>query len=50
MARFTAAGIPAFNFGPGIPELCHQAAEYCPIANLEPAYARLVEFLARGTS
>ena len=50
VARFTAAGIPAFNFGPGIPELCHQAAEYCPIDNLEPAYAWLAEFLARGAA
>ncbi len=46
VARFTAAGIPAFNFGPGLPELCHQAGEYCPVANLEPAYRRLAEFLA----
>ncbi len=43
---FTAQGIPAFNFGPGLPELCHQAGEYCPVANLEPAYRRLAEFLA----
>ena len=46
VARFTAAGIPASNFGPGLPELCHQAGEYCPIANLEPAYRTLAEFLS----
>ncbi len=45
VARFTAAGIPAFNFGPGIPDLCHQRDEYCPIANLEPACRVLEEFL-----
>jgi succinyl-diaminopimelate desuccinylase len=47
VARFTAAGIPAFNFGPGIPDLCHQVDEYCPVANLEVAYRWLREFLAR---
>jgi succinyl-diaminopimelate desuccinylase len=47
VARFTAAGIPAFNFGPGLPELCHQADEYCPLGNLEPSYRMLAEFLAR---
>ena len=45
VARFTEAGIPAFNFGPGIPELAHQQGEYCPLANLEPAYRCLAEFL-----
>ena len=46
VARFTDAGIPAFNFGPGIPELAHQQDEYCPLANLEPAYRYLSDFLA----
>jgi succinyl-diaminopimelate desuccinylase len=49
VARFTAAGVPAFNFGPGIPELAHQRDEYCPIANLEPAYRHLAEWLARSS-
>ncbi len=46
VARFTAAGVPAFNFGPGIPELAHQVDEYCPIENLELAYRALAKFLA----
>ncbi|HET7224901.1 MAG TPA: succinyl-diaminopimelate desuccinylase [Candidatus Eisenbacteria bacterium] len=46
VAQFTAAGIPAFNFGPGIPEQAHQAGEYCPIANLGRAHRWLAEFLA----
>jgi succinyl-diaminopimelate desuccinylase len=45
VARFTDAGIPAFNFGPGIPELAHQQGEYCPLDNLEPAYRHLAEYL-----
>jgi succinyl-diaminopimelate desuccinylase len=45
VARFTAAGVPAFNFGPGIPEQAHQAGEYCPIENLEHAYRWLTAFL-----
>jgi len=45
VAQFTATGVPAFNFGPGIPELAHQVEEYCPIENLERAYRWLSEFL-----
>jgi succinyl-diaminopimelate desuccinylase len=47
VARFTEAGIPAFNFGPGVPEQAHQADEYCPLDNLLPAYETLASFLAR---
>ena len=48
VARFSEAGIPAFNFGPGLAEQCHQAGEYCPIGNLEPAYQRLAAFLSKA--
>ena len=45
VARFTAAGIAAFNYGPGIPDLCHRADESCPIPNLGVAYDQLAAFL-----
>jgi len=45
VARFTEAGVPAFNFGPGIPELAHQREEYCPVENLGIAYQWLRDFL-----
>src|SRR5262249_54847688 len=45
VARFTEAGIPAFNFGPGIAELAHRRDEFCPLANLEPAFRSLAAFL-----
>ena len=50
VARFTAAGIPAFNYGPGIPDLCHRADEYCPIENLGEVYDKLAAFLSREHS
>lgn len=45
VARFTSAGVPAFNFGPGLAELCHRADEHVPIANLATAHAWLAAFL-----
>jgi succinyl-diaminopimelate desuccinylase len=48
VARLTAAGIAAFNYGPGVPELAHQRDEYCPMANLEPAWRTLAGFLTEA--
>jgi len=50
VAQFSAAGVAAFNFGPGIPEQAHQDGEYCPLENLEPAYRTLAGFLGEATS
>ena len=47
VAQFSAAGVPAFNFGPGVPDLCHQAGEFCPVPNLETAYRWLRDFVER---
>jgi succinyl-diaminopimelate desuccinylase len=48
VARFSERGVPALNFGPGLPELCHAADEYCPVPNLARAYDCLARFLAEG--
>ena len=48
VARFTEAGIAAFNYGPGVAEMAHRRDEYCPLANLEPAYRHLAAFLGAG--
>jgi len=45
VAQFSAAGVPAFNYGPGIPEQAHQQGEYCPLGNLEPAFQTLASFM-----
>lgn len=44
VARLTARGIPAVNYGPGEVALCHRADESVPVANLEAAFTALKRF------
>jgi succinyl-diaminopimelate desuccinylase len=50
VAQFAGRGVPAMNFGPGIPELAHRADESLPIANLDRAHKTLGRFLSGGRS
>jgi succinyl-diaminopimelate desuccinylase len=45
VARFSAHGVPAVNFGPGDPEVSHTAGEHVTRASLETCYAALARFL-----
>ncbi|MGH8901657.1 MAG: succinyl-diaminopimelate desuccinylase [Egibacteraceae bacterium] len=45
VARLSAAGIPALNYGPGLTARAHQAGEYVPEANLHRARAGIARFL-----
>jgi succinyl-diaminopimelate desuccinylase len=45
VARFSAHGVPAVNFGPGDPEVSHTAAEHVTRASVEGCYAALAAFL-----
>lgn len=47
VARFTAHGIPAINFGPGETAQCHQAGEWCSVDSLEHVYGALRRFFTR---
>lgn len=46
VARFTARGIPAVNFGPGETAQAHQSGEWCSIDSLMHAYTHLRAFFA----
>ena len=46
VARFSAAGIPAVNLGPGDPVLCHTDDEHCPVAQIEAVAQILRAWLA----
>ena len=46
MAFFAERGVPAVNFGPGDPELAHTAGERVDRAELDAAYAILLQLLS----
>lgn len=45
VARFTALGIPAINYGPGDPELAHRVDEHVPVAQIRRCEAVLARWL-----
>lgn len=47
VARFSSLGIPAVNFGPGDPGLCHTPQENCPVEMIETVSDQLIDYLTR---
>jgi len=46
VARFSAMGIPAVNFGPGNPELAHTQGEFVPLAHLHSCLDQMIRWLS----
>jgi succinyl-diaminopimelate desuccinylase len=47
VARFSALGVPAVNYGPGDPELAHTQAEYVPLADVDRCLEQMRAWLTR---
>lgn len=45
VARFAALGVPAVNYGPGIPDLAHSQGEYVELARIGECEARMRAWL-----
>lgn len=50
VARFTALGVPAVNYGPGDPMLAHKQEEHVPIEHIERCEQRLRAWLTDGAA
>ncbi|MDD2857753.1 MAG: succinyl-diaminopimelate desuccinylase [Candidatus Nanopelagicales bacterium] len=49
VARFTALGTPALNFGPGDPSIAHQVDEWVSVEQVRSCHARLLRWLTSAS-